>query len=66
LAGADRPPRPRPRPEMTWLLGEANELVAMFGSSYATAKEKDAQTRHSRQSRDPNRRSPDRRSPDSI
>jgi four helix bundle protein len=52
-------------PEMTWLLRESNELVAIFGSSYATAKEKDAQTRRARQSRDPNRRSPDRRSPDS-
>lgn len=47
-------------PEIIWLLGESKELVAIFGSGYATAKEKDAQQRRSR-----NRRSPDRRSPDS-
>ena len=28
-------------PEATWLLGEARELVAIFGSSYATAKERE-------------------------
>jgi hypothetical protein len=27
--------------ELTWLLAEARELVAIFGSSYATAKAKD-------------------------
>ena len=26
--------------DMSWLLGEARQLVAIFGSSYATAKEK--------------------------
>ncbi len=31
--------------DMSWLLGEARELVAIFGSSYATAKEKDRRSR---------------------
>jgi hypothetical protein len=31
--------------EIVWLLEESRELVAIFGSSYATAKEKDAQSR---------------------
>lgn len=52
-------------PEFVWLLGEANELMAIFGSSYATAKEKEAQQRKARNARNANRRSPDRRSPDS-
>lgn len=32
-------------PEMTWLLGESRELVAIFGSSYAMAKDKDRRSR---------------------
>src|SRR5438876_998774 len=28
-------------PELVWLLGESKELLAIFGSSYATAKEKE-------------------------
>ena len=64
-------------PDLIWLLCEAGELVAIFGSSYATAKEKEAEQRRSvsrglrdrrspdHQSPDPDRRSPDRRSPDS-
>ena len=52
-------------PELLWLLVEAQELVAIFGSSYATAKEKDRRSRD-RRSVDVNRRSPDRRSPDSA
>ncbi|HEY2150749.1 MAG TPA: four helix bundle protein [Vicinamibacterales bacterium] len=28
-------------PELTWLLNEARQLVAIFGSSYATARSKD-------------------------
>jgi four helix bundle protein len=55
-------------PEVVWLLGEAKELTAIFGSSYHTAKEKDRQSRDRRsgdgRSGDINRRSPDRRSPD--
>ena len=52
------------RPEALWLLGEAKELVAIFGSSYATAKEKESRGPSSEPRN--NRRSPDRRSPDSI
>ena len=33
-------------PELIWLLGEASELLAIFGSSYATAKDKDQRARH--------------------
>jgi len=32
-------------PELTWLLGEARELVAIFGSTYRTARRKDAARR---------------------
>lgn len=32
--------------ELTWLLAEARELVAIFGSSYATAKAKDRGVRN--------------------
>jgi four helix bundle protein len=46
-------------PEMAWLLKESGALVAIFGSSYATAKERDRQSRD-RRSRDVNRRSPAR------
>jgi four helix bundle protein len=35
-------------PELIWLLREANELVAIFGSGYATAKEKDRRSRDRR------------------
>jgi four helix bundle protein len=61
-------------PELWWLLGEAQELVAIFGSSYVTAKEKDQRARDRESAQDhrrsgdghvTNRRSPDRRSPDS-
>src|SRR5882762_2496246 len=56
-------------PEITWLLGKASELIAIFGSSYATAKEKDRKSRDRRsgdkRSKDANRRSPDRTSSDS-
>lgn len=31
--------------ELIWLLGEANELLAIFGSSCATAKDKDRRSR---------------------
>ena len=31
--------------ELVWLLGEAKELVAIFGSGYATAREKDERER---------------------
>jgi len=52
-------------PEISWLLAESKELIAIFGSGYATAKEKEAQQRRARNSRSTDRRSPDRRSPDS-
>jgi four helix bundle protein len=42
-------------PEQQWLIQEARELVAIFGSSYHTAREKQRQERG-------NRRSSDRRS----
>jgi len=51
-------------PEALWLLGEAKELVAIFGSSYATAKEKES--RAPSPGTGNNRRSPDRRSPNSA
>ena len=35
-------------PELVWLLTEAQELVAIFGSSYATAKEKERRARERR------------------
>jgi four helix bundle protein len=47
--------------ELVWLLGESKELVAIFGSSYATARRRETE----RQGDRGNRRSPDRRSPDS-
>ena len=34
-----------PTSESAWLVGEAKELVAIFGSSYATAKQKDRESR---------------------
>src|SRR5262245_4000216 len=34
--------------EMAWLVRESKELVAIFGSSYATAKEKDRQSENRR------------------
>jgi four helix bundle protein len=43
--------------DLTWLLGESRELVAIFGSSYATAKRNDR--------RSPDRRSPNRQAPGS-
>jgi four helix bundle protein len=50
--------------ELHWLLKESKELTAIFGSGFATAREKD---RALGRTRAPgfNRRSPDRRSPDS-
>ena len=42
-------------PELTWLLAEAQELVAIFGSSYATAKEKERRS-HEHPAADRNRR----------
>src|SRR5688500_4935491 len=35
-------------PEITWLLGESKELIAIFGRGYATAKEKEGEQRSSR------------------
>jgi four helix bundle protein len=52
-------------PELLWLLGESKELMAIFGSGYATAKEKEAQKRRQKASLNRDRRSPDRRSPNS-
>jgi len=54
-------------PELVWLLGESRELVAIFGSSYATAKEKDRldrQEKRTRRSKSRLSNNPDRRSPD--
>jgi four helix bundle protein len=39
-------------PEEQWLLGEARELVAIFASSYHTAREKQRQERANQRSRD--------------
>ena len=52
--------------EQVWLLGEARELVAIFGSSYHTAREKERQEKEKRANnrRSPDRQSPDRQSPD--
>ena len=44
--------------ELQWLLGESRELVSIFGSSYATARERLRRSRPN--SNDSNRRSPDR------
>jgi four helix bundle protein len=41
-------------PELTWLLGEAAELVAIFGSSYATAKASDERERTEKKRRSAN------------
>jgi four helix bundle protein len=51
-------------PEARWLLGEARELIAIFGSSYATARARESRDRSPGSGI--NRRSPDRRSPDSL
>jgi four helix bundle protein len=48
--------------ESTWRLGESRELVAIFGSSYRTAKENRRHPPPDRQA--PDRRSSNRRSPD--
>ena len=60
-------------PELTWLLAESHELVAIYGSSYHTAKknehrnkQRNRQQRQAPDRRSPDRRSPDRRSPDSA
>jgi four helix bundle protein len=50
--------------ELDWLLGESKELTAIFGSGYATAKEKEEQQRRNKSRLNRDRRSPDRRSPD--
>ena len=52
--------------EISWLMGESRELVCIFGSSYATAKEreKEARRRRSNNGESGNRRSPNHRPPD--
>jgi four helix bundle protein len=36
-------------PEFAWLLGESRALVAIFGSSYATARDRDIKSRRLKQ-----------------
>jgi len=44
--------------ELQWLLGESRELVSIFGSSYATARDRLRRSRPD--SKNPKRQSPDR------